>query len=155
MPASAASPKKISLGYRTILVGWSLAALLFLWPTPLASGTIILAGFAILAVTAFLLFREWRGLSQVAMAEGGELAAGVAGQARNHGLALVATGVIVGTPLTALALYLLVGLAGALGLGGSEAYSMAFVGLVAIAGVASWLLARGWATNCAPDWIDG
>lgn len=146
--------KKVSLGFRTLFVGWCVAALMFLWPTPLASTTTVFLGLGLVLATAALLFREWVQRVRLAVAEAPGLSHGVMGQARNHGLALAATGIIVGTPLTALTLYLAPGLFASFGAAPAQQYGNAFLVLLAIAAGLSWLLAKGWAANCAPDWIE-
>ncbi len=146
--------KKVSLGFRTLFVGWCVAAIMFLWPTPLASSTTIFLGLALILATAALLFREWVGLVRAASAEAPGLSEGTMGQARNHGLALAASGVIVGTPITALTLYLVPDIFASFGAAPAQQYGNAFIVLLALAAVLCWLLAKGWAANCAPDWIE-
>ncbi|MEQ8825738.1 MAG: hypothetical protein RIC14_15335 [Filomicrobium sp.] len=142
--------KKTVLGLQSIFLGWLVAmgiGLVFFSSAGAGLGIGTIIAVALAAFTAF----RWVTLTKAEMAGAGEAGGGIARNAIDHSLALVAAGAILGLPLTALGLYLFPSLTEALGLGGEGAVtvSIALLGLLL-----SWLLAGGWSYNCAPDWID-
>lgn len=141
--------KKLWLGWRTILVGWS-AALLALTPVDLVSGQ-AMSGWivlAVLAVYALAVAWEWSAILKTRMAAAHVGADGMVTQARNHSIALAVSGLLVGLPLSALALYAMTGLFG------SFTANTGLTTAIVLALIVSYVMARGWSFNCAPDWIE-
>ena len=139
--------KRFWLGYRTILLGWSFALMALVgfggnaavtnpWMVPLA----------VLLFAASVAW-EWAQRTKAAGHGSGT-------QARNHSIALTATGVLFGLPLSALALYALPGLFAAVGLPGADLPAFGIISAVLFALVFGWILAAAWKYNCAPEWID-
>lgn len=140
--------KRFWLGYRTILLGWSFALMALIGIG--GSGGLTNPWIVPLAVLLFAASVAWEWARRTKAA-----GPGTRSQARNHSTALAATGVIVGLPLSALALYALPSLFTAIGLPGAQEPAFGTVTSVIFALVFGWILAAAWKYNCAPEWIDG
>lgn len=138
--------RRFWLGYRTILLGWSFVLLALAW---LFHSDIVSLGFGgVAAVLVFAGLMAWEWAQRVKTdGHGNET------QARHHALALAATGVVVGLPLTALALFALPGLFSMFGASGLDNPHTGYVIAIVVALGVSWVLAAAWKANCAPTWL--
>lgn len=135
--------KRLLLGFGTILTGWCLSAFGIAALSAIPFSTAVLSALAIVLVLAMVIGWLWVGAVQTQAAEAPSTAVSDYGQARNHGVALLCVGVLLGGIVSGLvALF----------------SSTAFAGLstaLLVGVVASGGLAPAWKYNCAPEWLDG